>query len=751
MEMFTFFCYTGIGYELFNKKNKEAIYMKKRRLIKIFILLVLFSTGSTYAKEKINDALDKEWYCNIVKGNALNNYFSFPSVEEGLGLKIEDYETSADYDDAVDYYNLENYRITLNFKSEKKANIGWTSLLYNDKYEESKHVEKNYNYSLDGKSGTFTRKGEIIPFALENDVLAIPSQNVVCYANLIEAQKHYNLYELNENFDKKRADKEGFVIDGSVLKKYIGTKRKLILPSTINEISDFDSDNVYYFSTLVVPSNVLKIDDDAFQYLSTEELVLMDGVLEIGNEAFLDSDFVDIYLPATISKIGSNAFGSKLVEKPTFHVVSGSYADNYLKNNYSTTDINIEYDYEANASLVEDAKNYVDYTYKEIKSFINSNGFGIRDRVLYACNKKASKVVVPNEVERIATDAFSDYYNSKVKTVIIPSSVKTVEYGSFSFTSAKTIIFDKGVEKLESEAFADAYLKDIYLPSTITKVGKSLFETEEGLEGTTFHVEKDSVIAKYLEDNPPLGDYKIVYDYDKAASLIEDAKGSLNMKIIIIAGVVIVILVIVILLSSLKKGKKDEKLEELKENNHKRRFRSLNKNIVSSEEKYSEPEIITSSQINNFENDEEVSETPKQEGLPDIVQNDMVNEEIPLSDVAQDNIENEVPINNVVQSNIENAGAPLVDVVQNNTEVSAEVLPQENSNVVENAIDVTEESGEEINPLENYNNMMESINNIENEDILPQESLETEEEKIEFSNDEPVIHDTNVKEDDEVI
>ena len=556
--------------------------IKNKKIINLFLLLVLFSSIKAYELEDIPENLDKEWYCNIVKGNAIDNYFALPSVEEGLKIKRADYETSADFDDALEYYNLENYRITLNFKANSKATIGWTSLLYNNKYEGNQHIKKTYTYQLNGNQGAFTSKGEFYPFSIDNQVIAIPSQNVVCYADLAEAQKNYNLYELNENFDKKMADDDGFVISDSVLRKYIGTKRKLILPNNISEVANFDSDNVYYFSSLVIPQNVKKIDDKAFQYLNADELVLEDGVLEIGNEAFLDADFVDIYLPASITKIGTKAFGNKIIEKPTFHVVNGSFADNYLKNNYGQTDINIEYDYDKKSLIVNDCQQYVNYTYKQVKDFINSDGFAIKNGTLYACNKEKSTVTVPNEVTKIASEAFSDYYNSKVKTIIVPKNVKTVEYSSFSYTSAKTIIFDIGLEKIESHAFLNVYAKDIYLPPTIKKIGKNIFNTEKGLKGTVFHVEKDSDIAKYLEENPPEGEFEIAYDYDKASSIIAN-EGHIDIKYFLVAGILVLIVVVVLVIRKLKCNKKEARAKELLKKKRAQRIKKLRKNIAKAD------------------------------------------------------------------------------------------------------------------------------------------------------------------------
>ena len=570
---------------------------KNKKLILISILLLTFFDLRVYAKESIPDSLDKEWYCNIVKGNAISNYFKLPSIKDGLKITRDDYETNADYDDAIDYYNLENYRITLNFKTKNKVDIGWTSLLYNDNYKKSQNVVKTYKYSFKNNSGSFNLKEESYDFEATDQIINIPSQNVVCYADLIEAKKNYKLYELNENFDKSVADENGFVLNNGILTKYIGTNRKLLLPSSVVEIAKFDSDNVYYYSSLVIPSSVKKVYDEAFEYFNASEIVFSEGLEELGNEVFSDANYADIYLPKSLIKIGTKAFGDKVTNKPTFHVFKDSYAENYLKNNYSQDEINIEYNYDDSDLIIEDCKNYNNYTYKEIKSFINSEGFAIKNNILYACNKKSSDVIVPDNITTIASEAFSDYYNSNVKKIIIPSSVKKVEYNAFSFTSAKTVVFSEGLEQIESQAFADTNFKDIYLPPTINKIGKNIFSTENGLNGTNIHVEKDSIIAKYLEDNSLDGKYELKYDYQSAKELITNSSKLRKFKIIIIAAILTSLIAIIILINVLKNTKYESSEEKIAERKREKRLKSLSKNIV----------------VNNTENSDSINVSMRQE------------------------------------------------------------------------------------------------------------------------------------------
>ncbi len=738
--------------------------MKKKSLY-FLILLIVFSSVKVYAKDDIPDALNKEWYCNIVKGNAINNYFNLPNVEEGLKINIEDYETSADFEDAIDYYNLENYRITLNFKSKNKVDIGWTSLLYNDDYEEAQHVVRKFTYQMDNNQGTFTYKDKSYPFILNNQVLTVPSQSVTCYADLVEAQKSYKLYELNEKYDKSMADEEGFIAVDGVLKKYLGTKRKLILPATIKEVASFDSDNVYYFSSLVIPKNVLKIDDSAFQYLNTDELVLEDGVVEIGAEAFLDTDFVDIYLPASITSIGANAFGSKIIEKPTFHIVRGSVVDTYLQSNYGGSDINIEYDYESSNEIITKCQEYVNYSYKEVKSFLN-DGFAIRNDILYACSKQATVVQIPSGVKTIATEAFSDYYNKKVKTIIVPESVKTVENGSFSYTPAKTIIFLEGLEKIESHAFSDVYAKDIYLPKTIKKIGKNIFANEKGLNKTIFHVEKDSEIAKYLEKNPPEGDFEIAYDYEKANSIVSEEQKFNKMKFIIFGAILTSLLAIVILIRTITKSRKNEKNKALKNKKHSRRLKSLNENILSldpigeNKDFFAETDKATNNDINVDENSNVNMNNDVTTNYPNNINDKQfteVNSNVVINDTS--NIDNNqfVGVNNAVvntktEGNFNKENTYEENNIDNNVETSVNYDVVKDEEIISNEDTLSQNDTET-----SYNYLSGSLSdNPLNANILKQIDDNAiinrdDNEKVEEKTDDIKVNEDILKEDDELI
>ncbi len=685
--------------------------MKKNKAIGVLgVFLTFFCVNVVYAKGAVPDDLNKEWYCNIVKGNALNNYFNFPTVEEGLEINREDYDTSADYADAVDYYSLESYRITLKFLSDKKAKLGWTGLLYDNDYEDFQEVEKTFSYSFLNNQGTFTDNKLSYQFSYDQGVLSFPTENVVCYSDMLEAQKHYNLYELNENFDKSLADDEGFVVKDGQLSKYIGINRKIILPETAKEIVDFDATNIYYFSSFVIPSNVKKINKASLQYLQTDDLVFEEGVEQIDDEALAHANYTDIYLPSSIKVLGNNIFDDG-IEGATFHVVKDSAVDIYLKNNYSGEDFELEYDYETFEDIVKECQDYVLYTPNQREEFVDKDGFAIKNDILYAYKKSKSKVVIPLNVKVIADNAFSEIYESEIDEVIVPGTVKKIEYDSFAFTSANTIIFGEGLEKIESFAFSDAYIRDIYLPPSIKTIGRNIFSTEEGLNGTVFHIEKDSKIDQYLQKNPPLGEFEIEYDYSNAEEIINTSRIVKKISIIVAIAVIALVIAIFLLLNNYRQKQKQKKVDELNSKRHESRLKnmisqdaSLNQESVNTNEANLNDEVIVNNNVTdshvNLDNSEIIGNDDSVGTIEGIPNEDNVDNNQNIDVIS--NQKSEIEVNDISDYSEESK------VISDNTS---------NYNEVDNSSNVNDYSEE--NKSFDFNNYSESAeSNLESNNTL---------------------------------
>ena len=112
----------------------------------------------------------------------------------------------------------------------------------------------------------------------------------------------------------------------------------------------------------------------------------------------------------------------------------------------------------------------------DLEYSVNSDG----GAVITAYNGGLTEVVIPdilggNPVTRIGSWAFFD--NSSVVKIVLPDSVKTIDYGAFSTCYAlKEIDLGEGVEVIGTSAFSDcAKLERIVLPESLIELGNASF------------------------------------------------------------------------------------------------------------------------------------------------------------------------------------------------------------------------------------------------------------------------------------
>ncbi|MBQ4068164.1 MAG: leucine-rich repeat domain-containing protein [Lachnospiraceae bacterium] len=154
--------------------------------------------------------------------------------------------------------------------------------------------------------------------------------------------------------------------------------------------------------------------------------------------------------------------------------------------------------HENKQKLIESAPNYyTSITY--YKTIADKNGYVIEDGVLIEYIGEAKSITIPSKVKSIESGSFSRVRNLDKITFpetikIIPSHVIGVE-GSVSYVYIKD-----GVQEIEDYAFWDAYLLELHIPSSVTKIGKDIIGVVEGgiSEETTIYVEKDSYAHQYF-------------------------------------------------------------------------------------------------------------------------------------------------------------------------------------------------------------------------------------------------------------
>ena len=96
---------------------------------------------------------------------------------------------------------------------------------------------------------------------------------------------------------------------------------------------------------------------------------------------------------------------------------------------------------------------------------------------LYTVNADhlGTEVSVPEGVSEIGRYAFA--YNDTIETIILPSTVTTLDERAFRDTSASTVVLNEGLTNISYQAFRNASnVKTVIIPSTVTTISKEAFQ-----------------------------------------------------------------------------------------------------------------------------------------------------------------------------------------------------------------------------------------------------------------------------------
>ncbi len=110
------------------------------------------------------------------------------------------------------------------------------------------------------------------------------------------------------------------------------------------------------------------------------------------------------------------------------------------------------------------------------------------------------KIELPNGLEKIDETTFE---NTTIKSIKIPSSVKTLPYAVFrNCTELEEVIFEEGIEVIDTSAFEECHkLNNIVFPKSLKKIDSEAFCGCKMLENVTFLGE--TRISRYSFYNSP--------------------------------------------------------------------------------------------------------------------------------------------------------------------------------------------------------------------------------------------------------
>lgn len=302
----------------------------------------------------------------------------------------------------------------------------------------------------------------------------------------------------------KKTGNTGFVIEDGVLTEYTGDEDEIVVPDGVTELSaDLNLENI---KKITIPGSVKKVGANAFiSGKNIEIIVFSQGVEEIENYAFSGlCNLKHVYIPSSVTDIGSEY---EITKDETFvpHAIVVHCAEDkedFLTGELADNGFTIIPDYEE-----QKEKGFDGYTDDEEYIIIND--------VFYLYNGSGETIIIPDGVTAIS----QSYIELNAKKIIIPGTVKKLEPAALSGCSFEVVAFEEGVEELGDYLFGYTdNLKDLYIPSTVTKIGEGILVSDESnISPLTIHCDEN--MTEWLHEQFDCYDgYPVIPDYAEQAS-----------------------------------------------------------------------------------------------------------------------------------------------------------------------------------------------------------------------------------------
>lgn len=316
-----------------------------------------------------------------------------------------------------------------------------------------------------------------------------------------------------------------FKMEGTTLQKYRGDEKNVVVPDTVEVISEDAFENNTNIESVVIPDSVKKIEAYAFWGCENLETVTLgDGLVEVGDYVFANcKGLTKMTIPSNIKSIGIYAFEDCVnltdvtispdvfyIHETAFdgcyklmiHAEAGTVADKYAEEFYERQKEMPEYedvsDYDAEEDEEEDAvsdtaTDVSDVTLGSTKVvgnqavvFIDNTSLVVldgkedmealeaaqQDREEYAGDGIPKYTIVDGTV--VADQAY--YRNRKLNGVTLPEGIREIGQFAFARSTVTEVIIPEGTEIIGYGAFyhCDA-LEQIELPKSIRNVEPKAF------------------------------------------------------------------------------------------------------------------------------------------------------------------------------------------------------------------------------------------------------------------------------------
>lgn len=284
--------------------------------------------------------------------------------------------------------------------------------------------------------------------------------------------EEFDVQAVTATIEENEPVENDFIVDGTVLIKYVGTEKSVIVPEGVENIGAFAFENMNFISDVTMPSSVNYIDFCAFKGCTGLSNVFIASELPvtIGDYAFKDcSSLVTISLPDN-SNIGSYSFqGCTSISDMSIPYGTVQIGEGTFDGCSNLSTVNIPDTVKAIGSYA--FSDCVSLEHVQMPDSVSEIG----DMAFFNC-KNLIGVKLSQNIVTIGAKAF--FMCESMSHIELPLSTTTISEGAFnSCRSLESMIIPSSVVRMGSLAFAYCNsLEDVYIENSNVEIGEDSFK-----------------------------------------------------------------------------------------------------------------------------------------------------------------------------------------------------------------------------------------------------------------------------------